>query len=115
MQTDATFNTNKFCLSLSVVVEIINTFKTFLIAFCFIISESIKIFKFMNTQLKKLMFYDCLNSAVIVDDFSKNLDAVMMRHRRQVNEDETFRELMLMLSFKVSIKMKKDCILQLCK
>jgi len=128
MQTDAMFNTNKLCLSLSVIVEIINTFKTFSIAFCFIISESTEAFEFVNTQLKKLMFYDHSDSAVIVEDFSKGLDAVMVRCEKQtkqvnrekeVNKDvKADKEEMseeLRLSFKASVKMKKDCILQLCE
>ena len=128
MQTDAMFNTNKLHLPLSVIVEITNTFKTFLLAFCFIISESTEAFKFMNTQLKELMFYDRSDSAVIVENFSKSLDAVMTRYEEQakqadrekeVNKDvKADREEMpegLRLSFKASVKMKKDCILQLCE
>ena len=128
MQTDATFNTNKLHLSLSVIVEITNTFKTFSVAFCFIIFKSTEAFEFVNTQLKKLMFYDCSDSAVIVENFSKNLDAVMTRcegQTKQVNEEKEVnkdvkadREEMsegLRLSFKASVKMKKDCILQLCE
>jgi hypothetical protein len=75
-----------FVYFLFVIVEIINTFKTFSIAFDFIIFKLTEIFKFINTQLKKLMFYDCLDSAVIVDDFSKNFDAVMIRYKEQINE-----------------------------
>jgi len=128
MQTDAMFNTNKLCLSLFVIVEITNTFKTFSLAFCFIIFELTEAFEFVNTQLKKLMFYDHSDSAVIVENFSKGLDAVMTRYEEQtrqtdkekkVNRDvKADREEMsegLRLSFKALVKMKKDCILQLCK
>jgi len=128
MQTDVMFNTNKLHLPLSVIVEIINTFKTFSIAFCFITSESTEAFEFVNTQLKKLMFYDHSNSAVIVENFSKSLNAVMVRcegqtkqvnREKEVNKDvKADREEMsegLRLSFKASVKMKKDCILQLCE
>jgi len=128
MQTDAMFNTNKLCLPLFVIVEITNTFKTFSLAFCFIIFESTEAFEFVNTQLKKLMFYDHSDSAVIVENFSKSLDAVMTRYEEQtkqtdkekkVNKDvKADREEMsegLRLSFKALVKMKKDCILQLCK
>ena len=128
MQTDAMFNTNKLHLSLSVIVEIINTFKTFSIAFCFIISELTETFEFVNTQLKKLMFYDRSDPAVIVEDFSKNLNAVMTKcegqarqadREKEVNKDvKADREEMSeesRLSFKASVKMKKDCILQLCE
>ncbi len=128
MQTDAMFNTNKLCLPLSVIVKITNTFKTFSIAFCFITSELTEAFEFVNTQLKKLMFYDRSGSAVIVEDFSKSLNAVMTRceeQTRQVNkEKEVSKDVKadrkemsegLRLSFKASVKMKKDCILQLCE
>jgi len=128
MQTDATFNTNKLHLSLSVIVEITNTFKTFSLAFCFIISELTEAFKFVNTQLKKLMFYDHSGSAVIVENFSKNLNTVMIRYEEQAKQTDREKEVNrdvkadreemseeLRLSFKASVKMKKDCILQLCK
>jgi len=126
MQTDAMFNTNKLHLPLSVIVEITNTFKTFSLAFCFIIFKLTEAFECVNTQLKKLMFYDCSDSAVIVENFSKGLDAVMTRYEEQtrqtdeekeVNKDvKADREEMseeLRLSFEASVKMKKDCILQL--
>jgi len=128
MQTDAMFNMNKLHLSLSVMVEIINIFKTFSIAFCFIIFKSTKTFEFVNTQLKKLMFYDHSDSAVIVENFSKSLNAVMVRcegqtkqvnREKEVNKDvKADKEEMSeesRLSFKASVKMKKDCILQLCE
>jgi len=87
--------------------------------FCFIIFKLIKTFKFVNTQLKKLMFYDCFNSAIIVNDFSKNLSATMMKYKKQIDKNKISKKLMLTLTstslFKVSMKMKKDCILQLCK
>jgi len=128
MQTDATFNTIKLHLPLSVIVEITNTFKTFSIAFCFITSESTEAFEFVNTQLKKLMFYDHSDSAVIVENFSKGLDAVMIRCEGQAKQADREKEVNkgvkadkekmskgLRLSFKASVKMKKDCILQLCE
>jgi len=128
MQTDATFNTIKLHLPLSVIVEITNTFKTFSIAFCFIISELTETFEFVNTQLKKLMFYNHSNLTVIVENFSKSLNAVMVRcegQAKQVNKekevnkdvkaDEEEMSEELRLSFRASVKMKKDCILQLCE
>jgi len=128
MQTDAMFNTNKLRLPLSVIVGITNTFKTFSIAFCFITSESTEAFEFVNTQLKELMFYDRSGPAVIVGDFSKDLDAAMARcggqarqadREKEVNKDvEADREEMSegsRLSFKAPVKMKEDCILQLCE
>ena len=128
MQTDATFNTIKLHLPLSVIVEITNTFKAFSIAFCFIISELTETFEFVNTQLKKLMFYNHSNLTVIVENFSKSLNAVMVRcegQAKQINKekevnkdvkaDEEEMSEELRLSFKASVKMKKDCILQLCE
>lgn len=44
-ETDATFNTNYLKMPLSVIVGIDNTSKTFLIAFCYITSESAVSFK----------------------------------------------------------------------
>jgi len=116
MQTDATFNTNKLHLPLSVIVGITNTFKTFPIAFCFITSESTEAFEFVNTQLKELMFYDRSGPAVIVGDFSKGLGAAMVRcggQARQADGGEMSEG--LRLSFGASVKMKEGCILQLCE
>ena len=82
MQTDATFNTNRLRLPLSVIVGITNTSKTFPVAYCFITSESTEAFEFVNTQLKELVFYDCPGPAVIVGDFNKGLAAAMARAQR---------------------------------
>jgi len=129
MQTNATFNINKFCLFLSVIIEIINIFKTFSLALYFIISELMKIFKFMNIQLKKLMFYDCLNFTIIIKNFSKRLNAVMIECEdvkviKKVSEDVKVAEVIkkdvrasekvsedVKLFFKTLVKTKKDCIL----
>jgi hypothetical protein len=46
-ETDATFNTNKLRLPLSIMVGITNTGKTFLMAMCYITSESCESFEFV--------------------------------------------------------------------
>jgi MULE transposase domain len=74
-KTDAAFNTNKFCLPLSVMVGIINTGKTFLLAYCYITSESAKSFDFVGGELTKCVFYNCPEAAVICADFTKGLGA----------------------------------------
>jgi hypothetical protein len=74
-KTDATFNTNSLRLPLSVMVEIDNCRKTFLIAYCYITSESAASFKFAADQLSDLAFNDCSEAAVIVRDFLKGLEA----------------------------------------
>jgi hypothetical protein len=76
-KTDATFNTNKLRLLLSVIIRIDNTGKTFLIAFMYHTTESAKAFKFASKQLTDLAFYDCLKAAVIWKDFSKGLGAAV--------------------------------------
>jgi hypothetical protein len=76
-ETDATFNTNKLRLLLSVMVGIDNTGKTFPMAFMYHTTESAKAFKFASEQLTDLAFYDCLEAAVICGDFSKGLGAAV--------------------------------------
>ena len=76
-ETDATFNTNRLKLPLSVMVGIDNCGKTFPIAYCYITSESAASFKFISDQLSDLVFYDCPEAAVIVGDFAKGLGAAI--------------------------------------
>jgi TorA maturation chaperone TorD len=56
-------------------IDIDNCGKTFLIAYCYITSESAASFKFVTNQLSDLAFNDCPEAAVIVRDFSKGLGA----------------------------------------
>jgi hypothetical protein len=76
-ETDATFNTNRLKLPLSVMVSIDNRGRTFPMAYCYITSESAASFKFVADQLSDLIFYDCPEPAVVVGDFSKGLGAAM--------------------------------------
>jgi hypothetical protein len=76
-KTDATFNTNKLRLLLSVIVEIDNTGKTFPMVFMYHTTESAKAFKFASEQLTDLAFYNCLKAVVICEDFSKGLNATI--------------------------------------
>jgi len=74
-ETDATFNTNSLKLPLSVIVSINNCGKTFPFAYCYITLKLAASFKFVANQLSDLAFYNCLEAAVIVGDFSKGLRA----------------------------------------
>jgi MULE transposase domain len=76
-ETDATFNTNRLKLPLSVMVGIDNCGKTFPIAYCYITSKSAASFKFVADQLSDLAFYDCPKAAVVVRDFFKGLGAAI--------------------------------------
>jgi hypothetical protein len=76
-ETDATFNTNRLRLPLSVIVGINNYRKTFPIAYCHITSESAASFTFVADQLIDLAFYNFPKAAVIVGDFSKGLGAAV--------------------------------------
>jgi hypothetical protein len=57
-ETDVTFSINIRRLPLSIIVGINNIRHTFPIAFIFIISESVKSFKFIEECLTDLCFYD---------------------------------------------------------
>ena len=76
-ETDATFNTNRLKIPLSVIIGIDNRGKTFLVAYCYITSESAASFKFVANQLSDLVFYNYPEAAVVVRDFSKGLAAAM--------------------------------------
>ena len=62
---------------LFIIVGIINTSKTFLLAYCYITSESAKSFNFVAGELTKYVFYDYLEAAVICANFTKGLRAVI--------------------------------------
>lgn len=76
-ETNATFNTNCLKMPLSVMVDIDNTSKTFLIVYCYITLESTMSFKWIAEQLTDLAFYDCPKAALIYKDFSKGLRAAV--------------------------------------
>jgi hypothetical protein len=76
-KTDAMFNTNSLCLLLGVIVSIDNTRKTFLVAYCYITSESAALFKQITEQLTNLVFYNCPELALIVRNFFKGLRAAV--------------------------------------
>lgn len=74
IKTDATFNTNALNLPLSSITGITNTSRTFVIAHCFITSESTDCFLFINACLKELFFHDrCPGPQVIVGIFLQDL------------------------------------------
>jgi hypothetical protein len=75
-EIDATFNMNELRLPLSVMEGITNTGKTFPLAYCYITSESAKLFDFVAGALTKYVSYDCPEAAVICADFTKGLGAV---------------------------------------
>jgi hypothetical protein len=59
-------------------VGIINTGKTFPLAYCYITSESAKSFNFVGGELTKYVFYNCLEVVVIYTNFTKGLGAIMV-------------------------------------
>ena len=54
IQTNATFNTNKLNMSLSILYGVTNTILSFPVAYVFISSESTEAFKFINGCCKEL-------------------------------------------------------------
>ena len=60
-------------------VGINNTGATFPMAFLFIILELAKFFKFASKYFTNLVFYNCLEPAVILGDFSKDFAAAILR------------------------------------
>ncbi len=70
-ETDATFNTNELYMSLSILVGVLNTGKTFLCALSFIISETTASFELIKDQLDDLFFNNCPPPKVICGDFAQ--------------------------------------------
>jgi hypothetical protein len=85
-----TFNTNVLRLLLSVMVGIINTRKTFLLAYCYITSELAKSFDFVVGELTKYVFYNYPKAIVIYVDFTKGFRASIaawaLRNTREEDE-----------------------------
>lgn len=75
---DTTFNMNELYLSLSIIVGIINTKKTFPLIYYYITSKSTKSFDFVIRELTKYIFYDYPKAAVIYANFTKGLGATMV-------------------------------------
>lgn len=70
-ETDIILDTNELKMPFSVLVGIFNIRKTFLLALCFITSESAITFDFMKDALDKLFFYNCPYSKVVYRNFVK--------------------------------------------
>jgi hypothetical protein len=76
-KTDATFNTNRLKLPLSVIVGIDNRGRMFSVAYCYIVLELAASYKFVANQLSDLVFYNYPKAAVVIRDFFKGLGAAM--------------------------------------
>lgn len=113
IKTDTTFNTNQLNLSLSVLVGVTNTGKTFPAAYCYIISKSAKYFAFLFKCIKDLIFHNaCLSPKVILEDFAVGLTATLHRQKAPDAPDATMN-----IAWQVAQSLhekKLDCILQLC-
>jgi hypothetical protein len=71
------------------IVGITNTGKTFLLAYCYITSESANSFDFVSRELTKYVFYDCPEAVVICADFTKGLGAsIVARALRDAREED---------------------------
>ncbi len=81
LQANIIFNTNYLNLLLIIIIEISNIDKSFSIVYCFAIFESKKIFIFIFKILKNLIFYNCINSCIIVNDFVLELFFVIIKTR----------------------------------
>ena len=73
------FTTNINKLPLLVIIYIINTLRSFLIAYYFIILKSIDIFIFINKYIRELFFYNSyLGPIVILKDFTIRLIIIIV-------------------------------------
>lgn len=114
VETDATFNTNRLNMPLSVLLGITNTGSSFPAAYCFISSESKESFLFMFAGMKELMFYDqCVGPNVILGDFAAGLGAAMVKavNLREMPGGEAESAWEMSQAMDAS---RTDCTLQLC-
>ena len=114
VETDATFNTNRLNMPLSVLLGITNTGLSFPAAYCYISSESRESFLFMFACMQELMFYDkCPGPYVILGDFAAGLGAAMMK---TLNQNEVpGGEAQIAWDMAQSMdESQTDCTLQLC-
>ncbi len=81
MQIDIIFNTNYLNLLLIIIVKISNINKSFPTIYCYIIFKSKKIFIFIFKALKNLIFYNYINSSVIISNFALELFFIIIKTR----------------------------------
>jgi hypothetical protein len=115
IQTDATFNTNHLNMSLSVLMSITNTVKTFAVTYCFVSSESVEVFTFINCCIRDLTFHDdCSESAIRMRNFSTELSSTMTEKKKmKLKLDAVESEIQLQLcSWHVAKTMKKRLIVE---
>lgn len=90
VETDATFNTNRLNMLLSVLLGITNTGSSFPAAYCFISSEAKDSFLFMFACMEEFMFHDqCVGPNVILRDFAVRLGVAMVK---AVNPEKCLKE-----------------------
>ncbi len=82
LQTNITFNTNYLNLLLAIIVEIFNISKSFSTIYCYIISKFKEIFIFIFETLKILIFYNCIDSCVVISDFTLKLFFAIIRTKQ---------------------------------
>ena len=120
LETDATFNTNKLNLPLSVLVGITNTDLSFPVAYCYITSESAECFTFIFECMKELIFHDdCPGPGVILGDFAAGLTVAMQRKAKApaIDLDAALtiaREVAENLNQSTMKAGEERCVLQLC-
>lgn len=114
VETDAIFNTNKLNLFLSALVGVTNTLRTFPITYCFVLSESAIVFKFINKCIRTLFFTgDCPGPRVIINNFAAGLTSIFLE-QRNVTLSETEINICFELLDKTSLdKSGSKIILQL--
>ncbi len=115
VETDATSNTNRLNMPLSVFLGITNTGLSFPAAYYYISSELKESFLFMFTYMQEIMFYDeCPGPYIIIlEDFAAGFGAAMMK---TLNQNEIpGGEAQIVCNIAQSMnKSQTDCTLQLC-
>ena len=113
IQKDATFNTNKRIMTLSIFVGVTKIMANFPVAYTFIFSESTEAFKFVNACCKELFFWDvCPGPAVMLGDFSLGLSPAMARNAGISIAEAGMNQAYELVNHLDALG--SDCTLQLC-
>ncbi len=102
-ETDTTVNKNELRIQFSILIEILNTGKTFPFDFSFINSETTESFEFIEQKLDDLIFYNCPRSKVICGAFSNSLASAIAKQeiKHQAYDKPQIYTLQLCKSHKV--------------
>lgn len=114
LETNATFNISRLNMLLSVLLGITNTETSFLVAYCYITSESKESFMFLFAYIQELIFYDYSPDCYdLIGDFAAGLEVAMVKTVTKREYPVSEAEFAWKMG-QVIDHANTDCALQLC-